>query len=182
MTDRERSNIRSARIYSSAADAGSLEENASKQEAGAPSRLGDDAFRWDGVDVLAYKDEGSAPFRAITRQVLFQRPELSCELRYFEMAPGGHSTFERHDHVHGVMIFRGRGLCLVGEEVREVAAPDLVFIPPMTWHQFRASAGEPFGFLCMVNAERDKPQLPTPEELAELKKNPAIAAFLGQAD
>ena len=46
-------------------------------------------FRWDGVDVLAYKEEGSAPFKAITRQVLFQRPELGCELRYFEMQPGG---------------------------------------------------------------------------------------------
>ena len=36
----------------------------------------------------AYKDDGSAPFRAITRQVLFGRPELGCELRYFEMRGG----------------------------------------------------------------------------------------------
>ncbi|KAI93973.1 cupin [Rhodomicrobium udaipurense JA643] len=168
MTERERSNIREAKAFSN--------------RAGASARSSDEGFRWDGVDLLAYKEEGAAPFKAITRQVLFQRPELSCELRYFEMAPGGHSTFERHEHVHGVMIFRGRGLCLVGDEVREVAAPDLVFIPPMTWHQFRANAGEPFGFLCMVNAERDKPQLPTPGELAELKKNPAVAAFFAEAD
>ena len=137
-----------------------------------------DGFRWEGVELLAYKEEGSAPFKAITRQVLFQRPELQCELRYFEMQRGGHSTLERHEHAHAVMIFRGRGTCLVGDEVREVAAPDLVFIPPMTWHQFRASKGEPFGFLCMVNAERDKPQLPTPDELALLMEAPAIAAFL----
>jgi quercetin dioxygenase-like cupin family protein len=137
-----------------------------------------DSFRWEGVELLAYKEEGSAPFKAITRQVLFQRPELGCELRYFEMAAGGHSTLERHVHVHAVMIFRGRGTCLVGEEVREVAAPDLVFIPPMTWHQFRASAGEPFGFLCMVNAARDRPQLPTEADLALLQKRPVIAAFL----
>jgi quercetin dioxygenase-like cupin family protein len=137
-----------------------------------------DGFRWDGVELLAYKEEGSAPFKAITRQVLFQRPELQCELRYFEMEAGGHSTLERHAHAHAVMIFRGRGLCLVGDEVREVAAPDLVFIPPMTWHQFRASRGEPFGFLCMVNATRDKPQLPTDEQLEALKRNEAIARFL----
>jgi quercetin dioxygenase-like cupin family protein len=135
-------------------------------------------FRWEGVDVLAYKEDGSAPFKAITRQVLFQRPELGCELRYFEMQPGGHSTLERHEHVHAVMIFRGRGTCLVGGDVREVNAPDLVFIPPMTWHQFRATAGEPFGFLCMVNAVRDKPQLPTEEDLERLRSNPAIGAFL----
>jgi mannose-6-phosphate isomerase-like protein (cupin superfamily) len=66
----------------------------------------------------------------------------------------------------------------VGDEVREVAAPDLVFIPPMTWHQFRANRGEPFGFLCMVNATRDKPQLPTDEQLEALKRNEAIARFL----
>ena len=138
-------------------------------------------FRWEGVELLAYKDKGSAPFKAITRQVLFQRPELQCELRYFEMQPGGHSTLERHEHAHAVMIFRGRGSCLVGDEVREVAAPDLVFIPPMTWHQFRAAGGEPFGFLCMVNAERDKPQLPAGAQLEDLKKNASIARFLDGA-
>jgi quercetin dioxygenase-like cupin family protein len=147
----------------------------------APFRHAHSGFRWDGVGVHAYKEEGSAPFKAITRQVLFQRPELGCELRYFEMQPGGYSTLERHEHVHAVMIFRGRGRCLVGLEVREVAAPDLVFIPPMTWHQFRASKGETFGFLCMVNAERDKPQLPSEAELKALKENSAVAAFLADA-
>ncbi len=142
-------------------------------------RPGQGGFRWDGVELLAYKEEGAAPFKAITRQVLFQRADLGCELRYFEMEPGGHSTLERHEHAHAVMIFRGAGSCLVGGEVRVVAAPDLVFIPPMTWHQFRATKGEPFGFLCMVNAARDKPQLPTEDELAMLMTDPAIAAFLG---
>ena len=59
-----------------------------------------------------------------------------------------------------------------------MGAPDLVFIPPLTWHQFRASGGGPFGFLCMVNAERDKPQLPSEDELRRLRQDPAIAAFL----
>jgi len=141
-------------------------------------RAAQGGFRWQDVELLTYKEDGSAPFKAITRQVLFQGPALGCELRYFEMQPGGHSTLERHEHVHAVMIFRGRGTCLVGGAVREVAAPDLVYIPPMTWHQFRASKSEPFGFLCMVNAARDKPQLPTEAELAQLKSDPAIAAFL----
>jgi hypothetical protein len=33
----------------------------------------------------------------------------------------------------------------------------------------------------MVNAERDKPQLPTAEEMARLARNPAVAAFLNGA-
>ena len=55
---------------------------------------------------------------------------------------------------------------------------DLVRIPSMTWHQFRTTGDEPMGFLCMVNVERDKPQLPTPEEMEALKGDPAVADFL----
>jgi hypothetical protein len=57
---------------------------------------------WANVAVHVYKDEGSAPFRDITRQVLFADPSLAAELRYFEMAAGGYSTLERHEHVHAV--------------------------------------------------------------------------------
>jgi quercetin dioxygenase-like cupin family protein len=136
-------------------------------------------YRWDDVTCMPYKDDGAAPFKAISRQVLFAEPPLGCELRYFEMAPGGFSTLERHEHMHAVVILRGHGHCLVGDEVRLVEPFDIITIPGWTWHQFRADAGEPFGFLCMVNVLRDKPQLPTGEELAALKENPAIAAFLG---
>ena len=89
------------------------------------------------------------------------------------MAPGGYSTLERHEHVHAVMILRGRGHCLVGARCARSKPHDLVTMPPWTWHQFRATAGEPLGFLCMVNAVRDKPQLPSEEELAAMKANPS---------
>jgi mannose-6-phosphate isomerase-like protein (cupin superfamily) len=135
-------------------------------------------FRWQGVELLPYKEDERALFQAITRQVLFSDPEMHGELRYFEMAAGGFSTLERHEHMHAVMIFRGRGHCLVGRDVRPVETRDLVTVPPWTWHQFRATQNEPMGFLCMVNATRDKPQLPTPEDLADLRSDSRIAAFL----
>jgi len=135
-------------------------------------------YRWDGVACLPYKEDGTAPFKAISRQVLFAEPKLGCELRYFEIAAGGYSTLERHEHMHAVMILRGHGQCLVGEEVRRVGPFDLVTIPHWTWHQFRATDDEPLGFLCMVNVTRDRPQLPTEQELTALKANPVIAAFL----
>jgi mannose-6-phosphate isomerase-like protein (cupin superfamily) len=135
-------------------------------------------YRWEGVEELPYKEDGRALFKSITRQVLFADAQLDGELRYFEMAPGGFSTLERHEHMHAVLILRGRGHCLVGEEVRAVETRDLVTVPAMTWHQFRATQGEPLGFLCMVNAARDKPQLPSPEDLAKLERNARIAAFL----
>lgn len=135
-------------------------------------------FRWEDVDLLQYKEDGSAPFKAITRQVLFHNPALKCELRYFEMAAGGYSTLERHEHMHAVLILRGKGEVLIGSEVKKISTNDLVTVDPMTWHQFRASADAPMGFLCMVNADRDRPQLPTEEELKALKANPTVAAFL----
>jgi quercetin dioxygenase-like cupin family protein len=136
------------------------------------------AFRWDDVEVIAYKDAGSAPFRDVTRQVLFERDDLGCQLRYFEVEAGGHSTLERHEHVHGVVVLRGRGKALVGEVVHDLATHDLVEVPPMTWHQFRADADQPLGFLCMVNRERDRPLLPTPADLAAMRSDPVVAAFI----
>lgn len=134
-------------------------------------------FRWEDTDLLAYKEEGAAPFKSITRQTLFRHEALKGELRYFEMAAGGYSTLERHEHVHAVLILRGRGQCMVGGKVFDIAQNDLVTIDPMTWHQFRANAGEPMGFLCMVNVERDKPQLPGEADTAALAENPAVKAF-----
>ena len=137
-----------------------------------------DGYRWDGVAHQPYKQDGAAPFKDISRQVLFHEPELGCELRYFEMAAGGYSTLERHEHAHAVMILRGHGECLLGDAVQTVQPFDLVSIPAWTWHQFRASAGEPFGFLCMVNQTRDRPLLPTEQELETLRAIPAVARFL----
>lgn len=124
-------------------------------------------FHWDGVEVLEYKQEGSAPFKDVTRQVLFDDSALAAQLRYFEVAPGGWTTLERHEHVHSVMVIRGKGRCLVGEKAYDLANNDLVSVPPMTWHQFRAAADEPLGFLCLVNRDRDRPQLPSEDEAAK---------------
>src|SRR5215213_7199158 len=117
---------------------------------------------------MAYKAEGAAPFRDVTRQVLFDDPALACQFRYFEVAAGGWSTLERHDHVHAVLVLRGHGRCLVGTEVVDLAPHDLVAVPASTWHQFRADAGEHLGFLCLVNAERDRPRLPSTADLDAL--------------
>jgi quercetin dioxygenase-like cupin family protein len=137
-----------------------------------------EACRWEGVDLLQYKQEGSAPFKDITRQTLFDDPDLKCQVRYFEMAAGGYSTLERHEHVHAVVILRGQGRCMVGGSVFDVKERDLVNIPGMTWHQFRASDEAPMGFLCVVNQERDRPQLPTEDDLNAMRMNADVGAFI----
>ena len=137
-----------------------------------------EGFRWEGVERVPYKEEGSASFKAVSRQLLFADPNLDCELRYFEIEANGFSTLERHQHVHAVMILRGHGLCLLGHDIRPVRTHDLITVPPWTWHQFRAPRKHPLGFLCMVNAARDRPQLPSDEDMRALRADPRIAAFL----
>lgn len=146
---------------------------------GSARRAFRDDYRWERVDLHPYKDDGRAIFKDVTRQTLFTRPDIAGELRYFEVGPGGHSTLERHQHVHGVLILRGRGRAMVGGEVLDLETNDLVTVPPMTWHQFRAHADEPLGFLCMVDAVRDKPQLPEPADLEQMRKSAKVKAFLG---
>lgn len=135
-------------------------------------------YKWEDIPVLAYKEEGDY-FKSITRQVLLDGvEELPCQLRYFEVAPGGYSTLEHHQHVHFVVIFRGEGDALLGDRVVHVQEKDVIQIPSLTWHQFRATGNVPLGFLCLVKVERDKPILPTEEDLKQLKQDAEIAAFI----
>ena len=135
-------------------------------------------FRWEGVDVKPYKSEG-AHFSGVTRQVLFAGGEgLGCELRYFEVAPGGWSSLERHRHAHAVMIVRGSARVLVGDRVIVAGTHDLVSVPPLTWHQFQTSGDEPLGFLCMVDCDRDVPERPGAEALAALRRHPVVGGFI----
>ncbi len=133
-----------------------------------PVRTHTGDFKWEGVDVLKYKDEGAAPFKDVTRQVLFGDPSYPVQLRYFEVAPGGWTTLERHALVHSVMVIRGKGRCIIADQSHDLRTNDLVSVPPLAWHQFRAAADQPLGFLCMVTTERDRPQLPSQEELDRL--------------
>lgn len=135
-------------------------------------------LRWDDVPLKAYKPEGTH-FKSITRQVLFDGADgLPSQLRYFEIDPGGYSTLERHHHVHAVLVLRGRGRVLVGDQIHDLAPFDLVHVPPLTWHQFRAADTEALGFLCLVDCDRDRPIQPNQDELARLRGDPAIAAFV----
>ena len=135
------------------------------------------AYGWENVPVLSYKEGG--PYKDVTRQILFEGAEsLPVQWRYFEVQPGGHSTLERHEHIHWVLILRGRGACLVGDEITDIAEHDLVEIAPLQWHQFRAAEDAPLGFLCLVAAERDRPQLPSEDDLAGLRRDTKIADFI----
>lgn len=137
-----------------------------------------ESFRWEGIDLLPYKEDGTI-FKSVTRQTLFHGgDDLPVELRYFEVGEGGHSTLERHEHAHVVVVVRGLGQVLVGDQVSDIGLNDLVQVPPMTWHQFRANRGRELGFLCLVSSDRDRPQRPGALDLAGLRDDPSVAEFI----
>ena len=136
-------------------------------------------FTWEGVELRRYKDE-KGNWLGVIRQVLAGKSgeEVPFEVRYFEVAPGGYSSLEKHGHPHVVLCLRGKGKAVVGTEVYEMQPYDLVYVGPWTPHQFLAGEEEPFGFLCIVAADRDRPQALSPEELALLRQNPRTAHLI----
>lgn len=130
-----------------------------------------EGYSWPEVDVREYKSDGTH-FRDITRRTLLgegkDEQALSFITRYFEIQPGGYSTLERHHHPHSVVIIRGEGEVILGDRVERLAVNDCVYVAPMTFHQFHATGDEPLGFLCIVDRERDRPQLPGKEDLEAL--------------
>lgn len=120
-----------------------------------------EGFGWPDVPLEPYK-ETTEHWKGITRRELVgQRGESPrFHVRYFELSPGGFSTLEKHHHEHAVIVQRGRGEVQFGCYIYQVAFGDVVYVAPDDPHQFRCpeEATEPFGFLCIVNAERDRPQ------------------------
>ncbi|MEW5801145.1 MAG: cupin domain-containing protein [bacterium] len=116
-------------------------------------------YTWEGVQAESYKPE-PGNFADIVRNVIIGIRGESChfDLRYFEIAEGGFSSFEKHEHEHVVICIRGQGQVRMGEKMREMNFLDIVYISPKTPHQFINRGKEPFGFFCIVDRERDQPQ------------------------
>ena len=124
--------------------------------------LGESAgdFDWSHVPIADYKPEDDS-WRGVTRRVFVGESGESprFHLRYFEIERGGYTTLEQHRHEHVIAVIRGKGEVVIGCETREVGFGDVVYVAPDDPHQFRNDGrDEPFGFLCIVNAERDRPR------------------------
>ena len=118
-------------------------------------------FDWQDVPLEAYKAT-TVNWKGITRRELIGKRGESprFHVRYFELEPGGYSTLEKHEHEHVVIPQRGRGEVQFGCYLYQVGFGDVIYVAPGDPHQFRNpdDASEPFGFLCIVNAERDRPE------------------------
>ncbi len=134
-------------------------------------------FHWDGIEQIAYKSNGKGgdTFRSVTRQNIFAATdETKFDMRYFEIAPDGFTTLEKHSHEHVVVAMRGKGKIIINDEVLDVAPYDLFVISSGVAHQLINEGDEPFGFICTVNGTRDEPILLTKSELEALKQIPEV--------
>ena len=117
-------------------------------------------FSWKGIKTEKYKPSGNE-WADIVRQTLIGNhgETTRFHLRYFEIAPGGCSSFETHKHEHVVIGIRGKGVCVVGNKRYQMRFLDTLYIGPNAPHQLRNPFKEPFGFFCIVNSKRDKPKI-----------------------
>jgi ribulose-bisphosphate carboxylase large chain len=117
-------------------------------------------FSWSGRPATAYKPDDRLPFRDVRRTELVGAfgESTAFDLRYFEIAPGGYSSREKHVHAHVVIGVRGQGTLISGESPQPIAPWDVAYVPSLRAHQLRNDGTEPFGFLCIVDHERDRPQ------------------------
>jgi quercetin dioxygenase-like cupin family protein len=114
---------------------------------------------WPATPPQLYKVGGEA-FCEVNRRVLLGPAvgdALAFEVRYFEVAPGGWTSFEHHEHPHAVLVLAGRGEVRLPDGSQPIAPFDVVYVAPGEPHQFRADAAERLGILCIVDAERDRP-------------------------
>ena len=95
--------------------------------------------------------------RSTSFQVLIgsdQAPNFA--LRRFIMEPGGGMPRHTNQVEHEQYVLRGRGRVGIGEEVFEVEADDVVYIPAGVPHWYEALGDEAFEFLCVVPNQPDR--------------------------
>ncbi len=115
---------------------------------------------WQGVRDETYKTSGDEWSEVIRRVIIGTKGESAkFHVRYFEIFPGGNSSLERHCHEHVVICVKGEGMVLTGKTKRKMKFMDTLYISPDTPHQLYNPFRNPFGFLCIVNAKRDRPKL-----------------------
>ena len=138
---------------------GSKRQPARKQNRSAFYRHKGD-MSWRGVKNEPYKAAVGGWSGIIRRVLVGGRGESAkFHVRYFEIAPGGNSSLERHRHEHVVICVKGQGVVRTGKARKEMGFMDTVYISPDTVHQLLNPFDTPFGFLCIVNARRDKPKV-----------------------
>ena len=116
-------------------------------------------FRWRGAAAEDYRDFAGADMVGATRQVLAAGSSgaaIGFDVRYFELAPAARTRLESHRHAHVVVVLRGSGRVRLGRRWAVLRRFDACYVAPGTVHQLHNDGRRRFGFLCIVDAVRDR--------------------------
>lgn len=135
-------------------------------------------YEWGSVPREDYKDDTSI-YRGVHRHTLVGGDGAGddtsdVETRYFEVEPGGYTSYEYHAHPHTVVVIRGEGEVILGDAVRDIGMHDVVYVAPGTPHQFLAGEEGPLGFICVVSQDRDRPTIPDDEFIRDAVDSEAV--------
>lgn len=117
------------------------------------------AFRWRGVRLERYRALAGGTVSGTSRQVLMAGSggaPIAFDVRYFELTPGARTNFEQHRHAHVVIGLRGSGRVRLDRRWLRVGRLDTCYVAPDTPHELHNDRPRPFGFLCIVDASRDR--------------------------
>ncbi|MFQ5918311.1 MAG: cupin domain-containing protein, partial [Candidatus Binatia bacterium] len=90
---------------------------------------------WQDIPLEPYK-ETTESWKGVTRRELSGKRGESqrFHVRYFEIAPGGYTTLEKHEHEHVVVPLRGQGEVQFGCYIYKVGIGDVVYVAPNDPH------------------------------------------------
>ena len=81
-------------------------------------------------------------------------------MRQFMVDAGGHTPRHHHDYEHEVLILEGSGTAHLSGDDHAVTPGDVLYVPAMAEHQFRAGA-DGLRFICLAPTSRNCGE-PTP--------------------
>jgi quercetin dioxygenase-like cupin family protein len=76
-------------------------------------------------------------------------------MRYFEIDKGGYTTYEQHWNEQEMFFLEGEGLLKFKDKEEALQPGDVVFVPPMEWHQFINTGEEVLKFICVIPLRND---------------------------
>ena len=71
-------------------------------------------------------------------------------MRLFDVESGGCTPLHQHDWEHEVFIVSGSGELRNKESKDAFTQGDVIFVPPMEWHQFVNTGDELLQFICVI--------------------------------
>jgi len=71
-------------------------------------------------------------------------------MRVFEIQPGGNTPLHQHDWEHEIFVLEGNGIAKDKENEKNVKQGDVLYVPPMEWHQFVNNTDKMMKIICLI--------------------------------